>query len=140
MALNIFDTVREAERALEAIQESQQAPEPKTHSFSNDSFTAKLQNDTLFLESVYDEYIGNEKLKDKYNKLITETVVATYELLKEADVSAKMITPTVEYSFEPLSEDETIQHYKRAFNMILEEEFNKKNVKKIVIKIFRSNH
>jgi len=126
-----FKIVDEAHKALKELRESQEfTPSPSARSrFDEQAFYEKLKNDALFFESVYDELVGKEDLKEAYNQIVTEAVLLAHDLLKEADVPPKIIAPTVEYSSTPLSESEVITAYKRAFNLILENEFNKPNLR-----------
>jgi hypothetical protein len=128
MNKSVFTAVKDAQRALQELRESEQSTVTNTRHFDIGSFKDKLRNDTLFLESIYDEFIGNEQLKSKFEQLVSETAVAAYGLMQEADAPAKMITPAVEFATEPLTEEEVVKFYKHSFNMILEDEFNNSNI------------
>ena len=129
--VNVFKIVDEAHQKLQELRENTELPATTSSRsrFEESAFYEKLKGDALFLESIYDELVQDSELKTKYLDLVTEAVVLAHELLKEADVPPKIIAPTVEYASHPLSEDETIDAYKRAFNLILEQKFNRPNIK-----------
>lgn len=129
--VNVFKIVDEAHQKLQELRENTELPATTSNRsrFEESAFYEKLKGDALFLESVYDEIVQHPDLKEKYLNVVSEAVILAHDLLKEADVPPKIIAPSVEYASHPLSEDETVAAYKRAFNLILEQEFNRPNVK-----------
>ena len=73
----------------------------------------------------------NPAARAAYEKLITEAMVLAGQILQEADVAPRTVSPIVDNQV--LSESEIVEHYKRAFNLILEEKFNKPNLKSKLI-------
>ena len=125
---SIFDVVKRAEEKLQELREAQEVSSNKHDQFDYGRFKEKLSNDVTFLESIYDDLIGDKNVKEKFAQLVEETAASVFKMLEEADVTPKMITPAVEFASHPLSESEIVEHYRRAFNLILESTFNKKNL------------
>ena len=132
-----FETINAAYKALEAIQESagmsSELGIKKLKGYKKDDMMEKAQKDAVFFEHLFDEVIGEKHnaVKPLYNKLITEAMVITGQLLQEADIAPKTISPIVDN--EILSEDRMVDYYKRSFNLILESGFNKPNIKSELI-------
>ena len=131
-----LETLEAASKALSVIEESrkcgmQQGPRgiKKMKGFNKKDMLKKAEKDAAFFEHIFDTVIGskNEAAKAAYDKLITEAMLLAGQILQEADVAPRTVSPVVDY--EILSEEEALKHYKRAFNLILEEKFNKPNVK-----------
>ena len=93
----------------------------------------KAQKDAVFFEHLYNEVIASSDpaARAAYEKLITEAMVLAGQILQEADVAPRTVSPIVDNQV--LSESEIVEHYKRAFNLILEQKFNKPNLKSKLI-------
>ena len=133
-----LNTIEEARKALEVINESQELPTgpsgiKKLKGFSKEDMLRKAKKDALFFEHLYDATIAskNPAAKQAYSNLITEAMLLAGEILQEADVAPRTVSPVVDNQL--LTEDEMISHYKRAFNLILEQEFNKPNIKSEIL-------
>ncbi len=131
-----FETLETARKALEMIEEGrncgiQSGPQgvKKIKGFDKKDMLKKAEKDAIFFEHIFETIIGSksEAAKAAYDKLITEAMVLAGQILQEADVSPRTVSPAIDY--EVLSEDEMLKHYKRSFNLILEHEFNKPNLK-----------
>ena len=129
-------TIEAAHKALETIDEARscnrdKGPQgiKKIKGFSKDDMKKKAQKDATFFEHLYEETIAssNPAAREAYNKLITEAMVLAGQILQEADVAPRTVSPIIDNQV--LSESEMVEHYKRAFNLILEQNFNKPNLK-----------
>ena len=107
--------------------------------YSKKKMMNKVKKDAVFLESLYNETIGaktqNFQVKQVYDQLVTEAMVYAAKILQEADLEPKTVSPAVEYA-KIISENDVITHYKRSFNIILEQEFNKPNLRSEIIEEF----
>ena len=133
-----IDTLEEARKALETIHESREmsiGPSgiKKLKGFDKEDMLNKAKKDAVFFEHLYDVTIANENpaVKQAYSNLITEAMLIAGEILQEADVAPRTVSPVIDNQL--LTEDEAIVHYKRAFNLILEEQFNKPNLKSEIL-------
>ena len=131
-----IDTLEAARKALDLIEESRsdvmsEGPRgiKKIKGFDKKDMLKKAGKDAVFFEHLFEEVVGSksEAAKAAYDKLITEAMVLAGEILQEADVMPRTVSPIVDYQV--LSEDEMVEYYKRSFNLILEQQFNKPNIK-----------
>ena len=129
-------TIEAARKALETIEEARSCSKgkgprgiKKLKGFDKKDMKKKAQKDATFFEHLYDEVIAssNPAARAAYEKLITEAMVLAGQILQEADVAPRTVSPIVDNQV--LSESEVVEYYKRAFNLILEEKFNKPNLK-----------
>lgn len=129
-------TIEAAHKALENIEEARSYETDggprgikKIKGFDKKDMKKKAQKDAVFFEHLYNEVIAssNPATGEVYNKLITEAMVLAGQILQEADVAPRTVSPVIDNQV--LSESEMIEHYKRAFNIILEQKFNKPNLK-----------
>ena len=132
-----------AQRKLKELQESASDAKgvgisskrsPLEKRYSKNKMLQKAQNDAVFFEHVYSEYVksSNPAVKNVFDNLITEAMVAATKIYEEIDVQPRTVSAAVDYS-DVISESEVVEHYKRSFNMILEQEFNKPNLKSELI-------
>ena len=133
-----FRTFEEARKVLETLQESaslETGPTgiKKIKGFSKKDMLKKAEKDAVFFEHIFDEVIAsnNPAIKNAYDRLITEAMLITGQILQEADIAPRTVSPVIDNHV--LSEDEMIQHYKRSFNLILEQKFNEPNIKSKIL-------
>ncbi len=123
-----------ADQKLKVLNESEEFTRPKgLGQFNSDTLREKLHADAVFLEHVYNEVIGDDRFKAKFDNLIVEAAEVAAKIYEDANMKPKFLTPVVEFALEPLSENEIVDHYKRIFNSILEESFNKPNANSEII-------
>ena len=137
----------QAQKKLQELYEASGAPAGVGHRrgaglggrYSKKKMMNKAQKDAVFLESLYNETIGaktqNPQVKQAYDQLVTEAMVYATKILQEADLEPKTVSPAIEYA-NVISESDMVAHYKRAFNIILEQEFNKPNLRSEIIEEF----
>jgi len=135
-----IETLETARKALELIEENKNSEVSfgprgikKIKGFSKKDMLNKAKKDAVFFEHIYDTVIksNSEAAKVAYDKLITEAMVLAGQILQEADISPRTVSPAIDH--EVLSEEEMVKYYKRSFNLILEQKFNKPNLKSEIL-------
>lgn len=131
-----INTLEAARKVLETIEESRNSEMErgprgikKIKGFNKKDMMKKAEKDAVFFEHLFEDVIGSESeaARAAYDKLITEAMVLAGQILQEADIAPKTVSPIVDNQV--LSEDELVKYYKRSFNLILEQKFNKPNIK-----------